>query len=73
MIDKPIIESVHDLLQETSITCPYCWESIDIVIDQSSGESGYIEDCQVCCQPIKIDIQYHANGEAQLNIQRENE
>lgn len=38
-----------------SFQCPYCWEEIDILLDFSSGAVNYVEDCQVCCQPIEID------------------
>ena len=42
-------------LEETAeITCPYCWESQTIMLDLSLPEQDYIEDCQVCCQPIRI-------------------
>ena len=40
--------------EEAVITCPYCWESLDILLDLSIPEQDYIEDCQVCCQPIRV-------------------
>lgn len=43
-------------LQETTIQCPYCGESIDILIDCSAGSQEYIEDCQVCCRPINMSL-----------------
>ncbi|RTZ65058.1 MAG: CPXCG motif-containing cysteine-rich protein [Aquificaceae bacterium] len=45
-----------NILEEQVISCPYCGESIEILIDLSFGEASYIEDCQVCCRPINIDI-----------------
>lgn len=42
------------MLDEITLTCPYCWESIDTTIDDSAGDIDYVEDCQVCCQPIRI-------------------
>ena len=42
------------MLEEAQITCPYCWESLDILLDLSIPEQDYIEDCQVCCQPIRV-------------------
>ena len=39
-------------LTETPITCPYCGESIEILVDPSEVGDEYTEDCQVCCQPI---------------------
>ena len=39
---------------EHFFTCPYCCEQISFVLDLSAGEQTYIEDCEVCCQPIQI-------------------
>lgn len=46
--------AVTEPLQEQSIDCPFCGESIDILIDLSAGGQSYIEDCQVCCQPMQV-------------------
>jgi hypothetical protein len=40
--------------EEAQITCPFCWETLTILVDLSIPEQDYIEDCQVCCQPIRI-------------------
>lgn len=37
-----------------SILCPYCWESYESQVDLSAGSCTYVEDCQVCCQPIEL-------------------
>ena len=39
---------------ERDIRCPYCAEPISILLDPSAGAQAYIEDCQVCCQPMQI-------------------
>lgn len=39
-----------------SITCPYCGETIEIIIDCSIPEQEYIEDCEVCCRPINLTV-----------------
>jgi transcription elongation factor Elf1 len=39
---------------EHFFTCPYCWETISMVLDVSVPEQTYVEDCEVCCQPIEI-------------------
>lgn len=44
------------MLPISSIECPYCGESIDLVIDDSVDNQQYIEDCSVCCRPINIDV-----------------
>jgi hypothetical protein len=40
----------------TDIACPYCAEQISVCLDLSAGMQTYIEDCQVCCQPITMTI-----------------
>lgn len=42
--------------------CPYCWEEISFLIDVSVESDIYIEDCEVCCNPIEAEAQ-SANGE----------
>lgn len=34
--------------------CPYCWENISMLLDSSIKQQTYIEDCEVCCNPIQI-------------------
>ena len=41
-------------LQESSIYCPYCGESIEVLLNPEDVGSEYIEDCQVCCRPIEF-------------------
>lgn len=40
------------MLGVTHISCPYCGERFDTTVDISAGSQEYIEDCQICCQPI---------------------
>jgi hypothetical protein len=61
------------MLPEHEIQCPYCWESITILVDDSAGEQAYIEDCQVCCQPIEIRVGVAADGTLQVSAQRDDE
>jgi transcription elongation factor Elf1 len=42
------------MLEDYSFTCPYCWEEISMLLDLSAGGQSYIEDCEVCCNPIQI-------------------
>jgi transcription elongation factor Elf1 len=39
---------------EHSFTCPYCGEEISMVLDLSVRNQTYVEDCEVCCNPIEI-------------------
>ncbi|MDX2502938.1 MAG: CPXCG motif-containing cysteine-rich protein [Gammaproteobacteria bacterium] len=59
--------------EEQVISCPYCGESIHVMIDCSSGEQEYIEDCQVCCRPIIFQVSYGADNSIRLSVHHENE
>ncbi|MAZ27037.1 MAG: CPXCG motif-containing cysteine-rich protein [Cytophagaceae bacterium] len=37
--------------------CPYCWEDISMLLDPSISTT-YIEDCEVCCNPIEIAVSF---------------
>jgi hypothetical protein len=39
---------------EYFFTCPYCWEEISMVLDMSVTTQAYVEDCEVCCNPIEV-------------------
>ncbi|MDB2409309.1 CPXCG motif-containing cysteine-rich protein [Pseudomonadales bacterium] len=64
-------------LEERSIDCPYCGESIDILLEPVEADQDdathYIEDCQVCCRPIQIKITTDFSGETCVNVSHENE
>lgn len=58
---------------EKSLSCPYCGESISILVDDSDLEQSYIEDCQVCCRPISLSVVVAANGDISVSARAENE
>ncbi|MDO6761401.1 CPXCG motif-containing cysteine-rich protein [Tamlana sp. 2_MG-2023] len=41
---------------EHPFTCPYCWETISVLVDTSIKSQIYIEDCEVCCNPFQISL-----------------
>ena len=36
--------------------CPFCWENQLKMIDPSVNHQNFIEDCQICCNPLEFDI-----------------
>lgn len=48
------------LLSERRVHCPFCGEVITILVDTSAGTQAYVEDCQVCCQPMNIAVEVDA-------------
>ena len=63
---------MSDLI-ERNVDCPYCGESIDLLIDQSESLQDYIEDCQVCCRPIRLSVAVDLDGNVNLKARSENE
>lgn len=60
-------------LTEQLIDCPYCGETIEVLIDSSDAGQQYIEDCQVCCKPINFLVTESVNGEITVNVYSEDE
>ena len=60
-------------LIEQAIGCPYCGESISILVEDSLPEQQYVEDCQVCCRPIVLDVTVGPGGEVVVAARAENE
>lgn len=52
---------MDDKVIERRIHCPFCAEGMTILLDLSADDQSYIEDCQVCCQPMQISFQARAN------------
>jgi len=50
------------MMHETEIICPYCGETFTTMVDCSAGNQQYIEDCQVCCNPIVFSLTADAAG-----------
>ena len=53
---------------DRKIRCPYCDEPMNILLDLSAGDQSYVEDCQVCCQPMQIAFQADDGSVANLQV-----
>lgn len=42
-------------MYEHFFQCPYCWEEISMLLDDTVRQQKYIEDCEVCCNPIEVE------------------
>jgi hypothetical protein len=63
----PLGDGTADL--EAVVECPYCGESIEITLDPGSGSTQqYVEDCEVCCQPWQVNVQYDDEGHAEVSV-----
>jgi hypothetical protein len=56
---------------EKFFNCPYCFEEISMLLDSSVEEAQeYVEDCQVCCQPIQIRFQFESGDLISFDSER---
>ena len=60
-------------LEEVAISCPYCGECFTVLIDCSYPDQSYIEDCQVCCQPITFQVTIDEDQHLDVNVFREDD
>ncbi|MGI9525568.1 MAG: CPXCG motif-containing cysteine-rich protein [Weeksellaceae bacterium] len=51
-------------------TCPYCWQQISMLLDTSVTEQRYVEDCEVCCNPIEISVHFDHHNLTSFEAQR---
>ena len=59
------------LLETANVTCPYCGEPNELVIDTSVPMQEYIEDCFVCCRPMVITVAMDEEGAIQVAVRTE--
>jgi hypothetical protein len=58
------------MLETTAeVSCPYCGETITLLLDLSVESQSYIEDCSVCCQPMTVSYACEDGELAQLDVE----
>ncbi len=55
---------------ESDVTCPHCGKTVTIGLDPAGGQAqDYVEDCEVCCRPWRVQVWYDAAGAAEVQVQ----
>lgn len=57
--------------QYVVIACPYCGESYETSVDLTGGSFEYVEDCQICCQPIDLKVEVNEASELHSVVPRQ--
>lgn len=60
--DNPSATDSSLVAEFVTVNCPYCGEAFDSQVDASSGSCLYVEDCQICCQPIEMQLLVDEDG-----------
>ncbi len=55
-------------MYEHFFQCPHCWEQISFLLDSSVNNLEYIEDCEVCCNPIEVNASFENNELQNFNM-----
>jgi len=58
------------MIEEADVTCPHCWETISLMLDLSAGHQDYIEDCAVCCHPMRVMLLAEDGRLIELRVER---
>lgn len=59
--------------ESTSITCPVCFETFEILLDLSAGnKQSFVHDCEICCNPIQVNIRVSKKGSISVEIDSAN-
>jgi len=53
--------------------CPYCGEPVELSLDASAGAQDYVEDCAVCCRPMRVVLEVDADGDASARVLRDDD
>jgi hypothetical protein len=56
-------------LNERTFSCPHCWEQVTVLLDPSVSGQTYVEDCEVCCRPIRIHYEMQRGTVARFSAQ----
>ena len=54
---------------EHHFDCPHCWEKQLKLIDSSINDQSFIEDCEVCCNPLEFVIHVGDNNLLSFSVQ----
>jgi endogenous inhibitor of DNA gyrase (YacG/DUF329 family) len=49
-------------MEEATLPCPYCGETIVLDVEPGDLDHRYIEDCPVCCRPIELHARSAVDG-----------
>ena len=69
---EPGAESGSALGEFVQLTCPWCGEAFGTAVDLTTGDRTWVEDCQVCCRPMRVTLDLDEKGAiAELTAHRD--
>lgn len=57
---------------DATFDCAFCGETNGIEVDFTAGQTqSYVEDCQVCCRPNLLSVEFDDDGQAEVVAEAE--
>ena len=60
-------------LERAALDCPYCGETVEILVERGDGEQRYVEDCAVCCRPWQVCVATDMTGTLTVSARRDDD
>ena len=51
------------------VQCPFCFEWQELDLDPST-EGAFVQDCDVCCRPWQVHVEWDEEGEPRVEAGR---
>ncbi len=61
------------MLDEAEIDCPYCGATFTALIEPDDAGGDYIQDCEICCHPIRFRVRTSPAGGLEVAIARDDD
>ena len=62
-----------DALQTVAVTCPYCGEPGELLVETLDSAQDYVEDCTVCCRPWQVRVVVAPSGDLLVEVGRDDD
>lgn len=50
--------------------CPWCGEPLEVWVEPGEDET-LLQDCDVCCRPLVLEVEWSQDGGARVTARRE--
>ncbi|MDQ2070198.1 CPXCG motif-containing cysteine-rich protein [Natronospira bacteriovora] len=52
------------------VTCPWCFEAVELYVEDDAEAGEWVEDCPVCCHPMALIASVDEQGGHRLSVER---
>lgn len=56
-------------MEPESVTCPFCGQNFEILIEAAAVSQRFVTDCEVCCRPLEIHVECEDGQIVSLEVQ----